>query len=283
MSIDRPDLDALLRSLPELQRRALQCCIDVARERDDFSLGIFGSVASGECDEYSDLDLVCVRDPSVDSRLTAEQFGGIANRIGEVLVQFDASHLGRSNIYVAYITHQERVVKVDASMVVAGDVLALPTLPIKVYDPKNRFERVTFTANVSVDTRVLLEKLCGWLWYSFSRIARGEYFAGARAIDYSRENALLPVILNRLGFPQDGHRRIESRLPQALVAALRKTHPDELERDKLLACLEALYALTRQEVQFQKNAFPHLPPILERVWEHIQAAKQTASPNRRQS
>ncbi len=277
MGIDHPELNALLRSLPEPQKRALQCCVDVARERDDFSLGIFGSVASGECDEYSDLDLVCVRDPPGEARLTAEQFGAITGRIGDVLVQFDASHLGRSNMYVAYITHQGRMVKVDASMIVAGDVLALPTLPIKLHDPENRFGRVTFTVDVSVDARVLLEKMCGWLWYSFARIARGEYFAGARAIDYARENALLPVILHRLGFPQGGHRRIESRLPEALVTALRETHPDALEKDKLLACLEALYVLTRQELQLQENAFPHLPPILERVWEHIQASMQTIS------
>jgi hypothetical protein len=96
-----------------------------------------------------------------------------------------------------------------------------------------------------------------------------------RALDFSREHALLPIILHRYSLPQDGHRRIEFRLKKLELARLCKTHPTKLGRRELMIALGNLQYEVRR--QLRMSTLPdrkNLGAALTAVWRTIQNAER---------
>lgn len=213
---------------------AVRACID---EHPLLAFALSGSAATGEFDAYSDIDLVIGAADHDQIAQANAAVAAISNALGTELLSFPGDHLGASNLHVAYLLRDGAVRKLDALVIDLSQGGKVPAKLLPIHDPMGR---LVLTGERAVDSDALLDKLIAWQWFTYSRIARGEWFAAARSIDFSREAALLPVMLSRLGLPQDGHRRIESRLPVATLDALRQTHPAALEPRELSRALEAL-------------------------------------------
>lgn len=223
---------------------------------------------------YSDLDITLVTKTQPANTDTAERFLSFLQGTGSVLAIFRADHLGQGNTIIAYIQLDDWVVKVDARMIDGTKPFALPKETRILRDVTDALVLATAQEAPRPDVAILFGKLCGWFWFTHARVERGELFAAARSIDFSRENALLPIILNRLSLPQDGHRRIEERLPAQLLDSLALTYPTALSKKEIFRSLQALYDLTETEL-LHADFDGRLTAIeeLRAMWQAIGAAR----------
>jgi hypothetical protein len=215
-------------------------CLAVFRD-NGWAAGIEGSCAAGRVDEFSDLDFVVVCPPSTDIDQALTRVAAALSDGCRPIALFRADHVGQPGMLVAYLVEGEWAVKADVRMIGTDRLVARPPF-VTLHDPAGVIELAGPAApglsRGELDT--MREKACGWLWYSYAKAMRGELFQAARSLDFTRENALLPCLLDTLGLPQDGHRHIEDRLPAEIVDRLALSHPRELTRPELLRALDCL-------------------------------------------
>jgi len=268
-------MDQIFLAMPQPLRAIATALAAWAQEDGRLGLAIHGSATKGGLDEFSDLDFTVVSGPQLGAREVAESFDRLVVTLGLPLARFFADHLGNSSTQILYFAAEDWVVKLDVAFVEAGSNYRLPVESQILLDPEQLLSAMPRRAEDKVDGQILLEKLCGWLWFTYSRIERGELFAAARSIDFSRENALLPLVLARLGLPQEGHRRIESRLPSTVLSALRATHPAQLVRTDLYAALKQLFELVRAELM--QSSIARKDILLDaamQMWRRIESSER---------
>jgi SAM-dependent methyltransferase len=227
--------------------------------KPEYSVALGGSVATAEADAFSDLDLVIVVDGALSLEEEQQKIVRSICDTGRVLASFRATHLGMPNLFVTYLEVGRWVVKVDAEIVASSDPRPLSTEAIVIHGPASRFRPLERGPAQALDFASIQQKFCGWLWYTYTKIQRGELFQAARSIDYTREHALLPCLLFIHGLPQDGHRRVEERLPAKDLERLARTYPAQLERRELMRAFRELsefYAALEPELA---QRFPDVP------------------------
>lgn len=238
------------------------------------ALLVTGSLVTGEADRYSDLDLIVV---SAMPTVCAATVVAAIESCGEVLASFTTDHLAEHLSSVYYVEVEKFLVKLD---VVYRD----NSRPFEIPWPSailSGSQSDLFDAKAGrifgvpeKDLDLATTKLGAWLWFTYSRAARGEYFAAARSIDFSRENALLPLILDRLQLPQDGHRRLETRLPGQVYRALEATHPAQLSFPCIFKSLSAMYTLFMDELDLSSlSRKSEIASCAERIWRLVQIDK----------
>lgn len=202
--------------------------------QDGWAVAVWGSLARGEADRFSDLDLTVLvdSDPAGARKRILERI----EEIGRIIVSFSGSHIGKPDLLVAYLEVDGWPVKIDLDLL-HGD--AAPPLPpdARVLHPDGPAFRIASAEATALDVPGLEQRFCGWIWYTYGKLARGELFQAARSIDFTRENALLPLLLVLRGLPPDGHRRIERRLPPPLVQQLVESYPTRLEAEEIRRAL----------------------------------------------
>ncbi|HST60408.1 MAG TPA: methyltransferase domain-containing protein [Longimicrobium sp.] len=250
---------ARLAHLPPLHR-AFADLVPWLCAREDWSVAVWGSVARGEADLYSDIDLAVLAGPDPEAAR-----GEIVERmrgIGREIVAFSGSHVGRPELRVTYLEVDGWPVKIDLEVTRAEAAAPLPDEAMVLHAPRHPFPAARQASGAAaVDVAGLEQRFCGWIWYTYTKIARGELFQAARSIDFTRENALLPLLLMLRGLPQDGHRRIEQRLPPPLVQRLAETYPARLEPGEIrraLLRMADLYRETRPALEPFRGGHP--PP-----------------------
>lgn len=212
----------------------------------DSSIGIVvqGSIATNMLDEYSDIDLLIVLD---DIEKLHQSISGLEPYLlnkYRILASFTANHINRENLFVFYLKKSKMILKLDIQ--IEKDLLfdcEQSNKYLIIRDSYNIKKSVVEIKEI-IDYNILYKKFSVWLWYIFYLIERGEYFQAARSIDFSRENALLPIIRHINGLSNfDGHRRIELLLPKQIVNELKTTYPKSLTHKDLKSSLENLMDL----------------------------------------
>ncbi|HXM55185.1 MAG TPA: nucleotidyltransferase domain-containing protein [Candidatus Dormibacteraeota bacterium] len=178
-----------------------------------------GSIASGQVDRFSDIDLLVVVPEGSDASSVERDLLCTIRQYWTVLSEFTASHLGLDGLHVLFLDVEDTVVKVDVEVVRAG-------APHDAARP---------------GPELLAARMCGWLWYTATKIARGELFEAADSLGIMRRDALLPYLLLQRGLPQEGYRRLEQRLGPDVRAQLAGTHPRAFEAPELWRALLATY------------------------------------------
>jgi hypothetical protein len=202
----------------------------------DRALALFGSVARGSADRFSDLDLALWAGPGENPDDLADTAWTVAAGIGRTLVIFRGTHVNRPNLVVAYSELHGTVVKTDIDVLPADEPPAFDSMLVL-------FGRPPLPAVAESSAPALadaLTKAAGWTWFTYAKIIRGENFAAARSIDFTREHALLPALLWQHHLPQDGHRHLEDRLPEDILFRLRRTYPVALTTGELLRAFHEL-------------------------------------------
>ena len=210
-------------------------CLASFRQRE-LTVVARGSLAAGRVDALSDLDFaVLAAAPDEVAELQAWVRGTVFS-CGRLLAHFPASHIGLDDLLIFFLEVGPWIVKVDVEATAverwhssAGDVV--------LWDPQARYPSpappaagAPQSAPNLPDVGLAGRRLCGWLWYTFTKIERGELFEAANSLEVMRKLALLPLVLHLEQLPQEDFRRLEARLPSAAVAELRSTYPAEFER-----------------------------------------------------
>jgi hypothetical protein len=279
----RAERHNFLASVPQPLRNVLQRCLEWAEADGRLGLVVHGSLIKGGMDEFSDLDFTILSGQQMCMAEMLDSFERLIETLGHPIVRFRADHVGRSDTQIIYLAIDNWVAKLDVRIVYANTPVNLPKEACALLDPEQLTAELREYETDILDTESLFEKLCGWLWFTYSRLERGEFFAAARSIDFSREHALLPIILSRLALPQDGHRRIEIRLPDLLLQAIERTYPKSLDRYSVFLALAELHDLTISELA--KSSVLGQTAILKSMkdmWRIISHAHEYYDKNNRQ-
>jgi hypothetical protein len=89
----------------------------------------------------------------------------------------------------------------------------------------------------------LHSKFSGWIWYTHTKILRGELWEADDSISVMRTRALLPVLQVVRGLPLEGCRRLEARLTPEDLEQLRRTRACTLDSDSLHEALAAIVSM----------------------------------------
>lgn len=239
-------------------------------------LMLWGSIAKGHPDQFSDVDLVAVT--------SDEQFDGVfsdrdatAAAIGEPLSRYLANHLpgGETQFIVLYpgpiqldLTYRRTSeMKPDREWASShilkdrdGSLLKLKAASEHLLHGKPE-DRASADQVLELDA-----KFWNWAWNGHARIARGELWGALHVINQIRDLTLLQMQDWILKGSLEGYRRIESRLDDGVAAKLAETvalcEAEDLSR-ALFAEIE-LYSRLRDrlpgshEVTFDDNAERHV-------------------------
>ena len=206
-----------------------------------------GSLARGGIDAYSDIDLyVIVRDEDFEA-VFAER-DAAAESVGTPLFRFIADHNpgGEHDYIILYEEHT----KLDLMYLRASDITPAEKWAkyLILKDSGDFLENIKAQSHGVAPPRpapetlqIINQKFWTWCWYVFGKIARGELWEALDGIHSIRSLALLPMMAWTYGWPQEGYRRLESKLaargvtPTAAAATIAST----LQPVSLYAALQA--------------------------------------------
>lgn len=230
----------------------LDHCITELTRNLSIGLAMTGSLTKGTADQYSDLDFQVV--VSAETSLAEAKswvIDGVSSA-GQLLASFPATHLGLPNLLIFFLQVESQVVKIDVHVLTIDEFRSLPQAVV-LYDPAGQLmgsslkgglasSQLPFTPNFAD----LYQRFSGWTWYTYTKLARGEYLEAADALDTMRLQALLPCLQFIERLPFEGYRRLETRLSEDFLLALRQTYPSHFQRDEILRALKDLVRIFSQ-------------------------------------
>jgi predicted nucleotidyltransferase len=221
-------------------------------ERDARIIAVIagGSIASGNSDEYSDLDLVLVCTPEGQPECVAgaKEF---AAKVGPVLTSFTGQHVGEPRLLIALFGPP--LVHVDLKFVTAEDLRERVEDGVLLWQRDNSTDSTDTIGAVLASSKAhwpqrdpqwIEDRFWGWIHYVAVKIARGELFEAIDGLGALRGLALAPLaVMGRTAKPS-GVRRLEMLAPE-LVPQLRATVATA-DRDDCLRALRATVEVYRQ-------------------------------------
>jgi predicted nucleotidyltransferase len=212
------------------------------------AVALGGSIAVGNMDFYSDIDLdIVARDDDFDAVFAARDKAAVA--VGQPLFRFIADHLPIGAHL--YIVLYDGPIKLDFNYLSATDVKPSWTLAGRVIlKDTNGFLAAVKSQSAELNTdqppreRVLSlnQKFWTWCWYVFGKIKRGELWEALDGINSIRSLAILPMLDWVARKPEIGYRRLESKLDAKLAEKLAASVAN-LQPESLYAALQAEIAL----------------------------------------
>ncbi len=181
-----------------------------------------GSVANGEPDEWSDLDLVIVCADPYRLEVVA-QGKEFAAGVGPLLVAFTGEHVGEPRLLIAL--YGPPVVHVDLKFIGIGDLDERVEDGLVLWQRDDSVEQrlgTTRAAWPQPDPQWIEDRFWVWIHYVAAKIGRGEVFEAVDGLGMIRSAALVPMIVASRTDRPAGVRRVEQLAPE-LVPALGRT------------------------------------------------------------
>lgn len=230
-----------LTGFPQL-RDNLSRALHLLSLRDDIlAIGVKGSLMKQTTDEYSDIDLVAFVGNDCDIEGIKSKINNEIKNNFDVITNFTATHIGMNNLLIFFLRSADEVVKIDIDVALLKDVIAKMDFLLLYSREENFAEHMDpVYSKYQPDFADLHAKFTGWMWYTYTKIKRGELLEAADSISVMRSYAAVPCILFAAGLPVEGYRFIEKRLDPALLDKLRMSHPFSLSPGNLLSALKNL-------------------------------------------
>lgn len=220
----RADLEALARA--------------AVADRAIVGMTIKGSFALGIADELSDLDLTLVtRDDAWEEALSRR--AGLAAAPSPPVATFTAEHIGHPELLIVLYAD---LVHADFRYVRLADFPdPEEDLPCHVVWERDGIltERLAQTAAPApeLDLAWLEARMWTWVWYTHTKILRGEVYEALDAVQFLRSRVLFPLLAVTRGRRPGGSRRAED-----LVGDMRDDFARTVAAPRRAAALEALEA-----------------------------------------
>ena len=217
------------------------------------SVLLSGSVASGNVDELSDLDLELIVHDAANRQKVRDDVDRMIRELAKPIAHFPATHLGLRELEVYFLDYESTVVKVD---IWTADMGSLPLLldAALIHDPGGVVAqararlRAHSSSDAPADYDDLHHKFCGWMWFTAVKIRRGHLFEAVESLDFMRSYALLPLLHAARSNPLHGYRHLEQRLASTTLAELRETYPSRHDHAEITRAFGSLVDLFRRTV-----------------------------------
>lgn len=202
---------------------------------------VAGSFASGEMDEFSDLDLIIAVEPDVVGYVMGERLR-IAAELGPLAAAFTGEHVGEPRVLICLYGDDEghAPLHVDLKFISLPDAVVRVDEPIVLWERDGRVSQVLQTDEArfpTPDPSWIEDRFWVWVHYAALKIGRGELFEAVDFLAFLRAQVLGPLILVEAGAQPAGVRRVEREAPSR--AAQLEATVSAYDRD---ACIRSLYA-----------------------------------------
>jgi len=199
--------------LPHHKRRLEAICRAAMDDPQILAMFIGGSFASGEADEYSDLDLQLIVEDGAIDRLVPK-LRPLADQAGRVVAAFSAEHVGLPNMLIVLY---EDLVHVDLQPVQFSDVgsrnAGLSTHVLWERDPSiSSVLGAKHEADPAGELAWFEDRIWTWSWYVQTKILRGELYEALSSLQYLRDNVLFRLLAMHRDELPSAARRAESRV-----------------------------------------------------------------------
>lgn len=240
--LDEREWPATLADAPRALLRKLVA--GIRRTPGIIGLAAGGSFLSGRMDEFSDLDLVVVVEPSASDELRGKR-AALARALAPLLASFTGEHVGEPRLLVCL--YGPPLVHVDLKFVTPDG------LAIRVEDPTVLWDRDGRVASAlaagagsypAPDPQWIEDRFWIWVHYTASKIGRGELFEALDFTAFLRAQVLGPLALKEASARPSGVRHVEREAP-ARARQMRETVARYDARD-LVSSLRAAVALYRE-------------------------------------
>ncbi|MDJ0841107.1 MAG: nucleotidyltransferase domain-containing protein [Acidobacteriota bacterium] len=224
--------------------KGFDACLDRLKLLEGIAVGVKGSLIKSTTDRYSDLDL-CVVVPQAEQFDDArEKVSQQLTEIGWVLANFPATHIGMPNLLINFIELDGEIVKLDVEIKLLSQVPTRADMSV-IHDPGDILrdlpgDQPSGPFGSPEEFSDIYRKFSGWIWYTYTKIARGELLEAFDSLNMMRGWALLPCFQIAENIPREGYRYVEKRLSTESLEKLRATYPQGLERADLLLTLKRM-------------------------------------------
>jgi len=205
--------------LPQTAERLIDSLAAAARE-DGRIVGVTlgGSAATGELDEYSDVDalIVCAEGHHRELLAGARDF---AASLGPLLAAFTGEHVGESRLLICLFGPP--LLHVDLKFVTIGDLADRVEDGIVLWERDEAVSRAMGRSEAvwpAPDPQWIEDRFWVWVHYAATKIGRGELFECLDMLAFVRGAVLGPLLAQRDGHYPQGVRRIERYAPEELPA-----------------------------------------------------------------
>ncbi|MDQ3660185.1 MAG: nucleotidyltransferase domain-containing protein [Actinomycetota bacterium] len=204
-------------------------------------LVVSGSLATGTVDVYSDLDLkIVTRDELHDAAF--EQRDELVEACGAPVARFSAEHVGHPDMLIVLY---DDLVHIDFYLVRLGELSTknggMPSWVVWSRDDGIAAALSGPADAARVDLAWIEARMWTWVWYTHSKILRGELYEALDALQYLRGNVLFALLAETSGVRPYGSRRAEQHVGELGPLFARTVPP--LERDSLMDALRATVEL----------------------------------------
>lgn len=198
-----------------LHRAHLEAACGEAKGCDGIlGMVIGGSLASGQADEYSDLDLQLVVEEAGFDRAVG-QLREIADAAGRVVAAFTAEHVGLPQMLIVLY---DDLIHVDFEPVLLGRLnernAGLTALVL--WEHHGAVSAALTAARRPEDPARELAwfegRMWTWSWYIQTKVMRGELYEALDGLQYVRNAVLFKLLALHRGELESGSRRAEQRL-----------------------------------------------------------------------
>jgi hypothetical protein len=231
-------------TMSEDLRAALRSAVSRLRTRSELlGLAAGGSFASGEMDEFSDLDLFLVVAPPAWAE-PSESRRAIAQSLGPLLLAFKGEHVGEPDMLICL--YGPPLVHVELHFVTPERFCARPDRHVVLWDREGRLRAAGprgLPPPAPPDWQWIEDRFWHWVRYVAAKIGRAELFEALRILGDLRSRVLGPLALHEAGAPAYGVKKIERTSPdrakqmRATVAAY--------DADDIVRAMRATIAMYR--------------------------------------
>jgi predicted nucleotidyltransferase len=241
-----------------LHKRRLEAASRVAmKDSEVLGMLIGGSFASGEADDYSDLDMQLVVKEAVEQLVP--KLRSMADEAGPVVAAFFAEHVGLPHMLIVLY---EDLVHADFEPVRISDVGTRNAgLSTHVLWERDRAISTALDARYEEDRAVELawleDRVWTWSWYVQTKILRGELYEALGGLQDIRDRVLFRLLAMHRDERPSSARRVESRLGpwKETFAATVPTLTQESTMDALKASIH-LYVDLADSLQKRHGVQP---------------------------
>jgi predicted nucleotidyltransferase len=227
-------------------------------------LAIGGSWATGEIDNFSDLDLIVVSENEVFDQVFEDRFN-ITKSLGSHISSFTGEHVGEPKVLICLF--KSPLIHVDIKFIPLKQFHSRILNPSVAWERDRKLSKVleaTSPELLETDPQWIEDRIWTWVHYGAVKIARGEIFETLAFLSFLREKVLAPLKKRELGILPFGVRKIEKYDPE---------FSKDLEKTVAIYERQSCFHALEEVIKIYRELRTRIPEITKREQAESEATK----------